>query len=231
MMRAHTKSMSDAIFAFSIDTSANIPVFSKDGKTSVNRCVFRLFSKLINNILDSIPSCSEIAIICPNISLKNIEHIAEILSSGQSRIAKEERNSYFDVVDDANDLGIDMKEISIKKNSVTKSAKEIDEENENENSKSLAKLKEDVERLESSVYIAGEKAVDQTEGEKPDKMNISDDATEIEERSSNFDVIDDANDLGIEMKEISIKKNSVSKCAKENEEKENKNINDFAKLK
>merc|ERR1712129_583038 len=67
----------------------------------------------MNTLLNSTPSTVDTAILVPDMTLVNMEHLIEILEHGAADISVEERRTYFEIVEEAQNMGIHLDNVSI----------------------------------------------------------------------------------------------------------------------
>ena len=79
------------------------------------RDILCFFSPHLKTMLSSLPAHMETAIIIPEVTSANMEHVVEILEHGVADISVDERKTYFDIVEEAQQIGIFLENVSIYK--------------------------------------------------------------------------------------------------------------------
>ena len=67
----------------------------------------------MNTLIKSSPVARDIVFILPDITSANMEHVIEILEHGAAQISVEDRRTYFDIVEEAQEIGIHIDNVSI----------------------------------------------------------------------------------------------------------------------
>ena len=65
------------------------------------RDILCLFSPHLKTMLSSLPAHVDTAIMIPEVTSANMEHVVEILEHGAADISVDERKTYFDIVEEA----------------------------------------------------------------------------------------------------------------------------------
>ena len=142
MGQFHLNLVRDA-FSKMPDESTDIRIITIDGSTMVKRQLLCFFSNFINNIFKTIPDCLDTVLILPEFSLSNVLHIVEIVGTGKSSISSEERKTYYDIIEEAQIIGIEFEDVSISKNV----PKFTDEDLREDSANKMIKLKIDSEKI------------------------------------------------------------------------------------
>ena len=129
----------------------------------------------MNTIINTVPAHLNTVIIMPEFSKVNIEHIVEILEHGVSDISIEERKTYFDIVEEAQEIGIIVENVSIFKKRV--SIKEEENEFTDPSMNNFTKLKLQINSEKDEVIIQN---YDMLEPEFQQREQIKEIGTHVE---------------------------------------------------
>ena len=124
MNKSHELLLNTAFLGLS-RSSPEIPIITSTGTIQVKRDVVCLFSKFLNSVISSIPAFLDTAVIVPDIASDHMEHIVEILEHGVTNITVAERRTYFDIVEEAQEIGIVFDDVSIFKRKVNEVKEEV----------------------------------------------------------------------------------------------------------
>jgi len=110
MNKIHETILQDAFVRMS-ESSTRIPIITNTGTVHIKRDILCFFSSFMSSMINSAPI--DTAIIVPDITSANMEHLVEILEHGAADISVDERRTYFDIVEEAQEMGIHLDNVSI----------------------------------------------------------------------------------------------------------------------
>merc|ERR1719318_416915 len=102
-------------FTSILNSDTTLTISTETGHLQVSRSLLTLFSPLLSNLLCTIPmmATSDTIIILPDVTVRSVSHIMEILSRGSSSLEVDEKRNSFMIVEDAMVMGIVFDDVTM----------------------------------------------------------------------------------------------------------------------